>query len=353
MAVRKRNVRWWYDFTVKGVRYRGPLPEARTRRTAEELEDKIKVSVYDGTYNQPKARTLGDFIDQTFWPWAKANYRTPNLSHRFHVQIVKKRFGYMHLRDISPMIVEKFKRERLAEPTKWKVSGGVRKPATVNRDLQMLSRILSMAKDYGLIRENPCSKVKLLRQDNQRTRYINEEEEEMLLNRMRHDYPSLVPIFIFAMNTGMRRGEITKLTWADVDLQRGLIFVRDTKTAKPRQIPINAEAEKVLIEMKERNSEKVFPITNQTVSDHFHNLVKKLSLDDLRFHDIRHSFATRLADAGVDPFTIAEILGHSNLNMTKRYTHSLESNKRRAVALLEGSGHKSVTSLAEKRQKTG
>lgn len=119
-------------------------------------------------------------------------------------------------------------------------------------------------------------------------------------------------------------------------------------------VPINSVAALVLDEAALVNGDcsTVFKIAAQTIPDSFRKAVKKLKLDNLRFHDIRHSFVTRLGDAGLDPFTIASLTGHSDLKMLQRYTHALEVNKRRAVQSLV-SGHQNVTAFPTKLEKAG
>lgn len=331
MAVRKRNKTWWYDFTIKGKRHRGPLPTARTKRDAEEKADRVKISIIDGSFNKPVPKTFGQFVDEIFWPWALANYTDPKNSHLTHTTVAKNYFENKALTEISVLDIERFKRERMALKTRFNAD---RKPATVNRDLQQLAAILEMARVNGYIVKNPAREVKHLRHENQRTRYLTYDEEAQVMELFKIYYKSFKPVFLFALNTGMRRGEIVKLDWADVDFLRGVIYVKQTKTAKPRSIPMNETVTVLLEGLGAKQGGKVFCQAKQTISDAWKWIKAKLELSDITFHDLRHTFATRLADAGVDPFTIAEILGHSDLKMTKRYTHSLEVNKRRAVESL-------------------
>lgn len=333
MAVRKRGARWWYDFSVHKVRYRGSLPQARTKRKAQDLEYRLRASAYDGNGPRRNTTTLGEFIEEVFWPWALVNYSTPRQSHWSHVLAVKEFFCMTKLREITPMQIERFKQHRINTPIK---SGKVRKPGTVNRDLGILSRLLSMARDNGLIPENPSSRVRRLRDQNERARFLNLDEQERLLAVMVGRYAiSVRPIFILALNTGMRRGEMINLRWSDVNWERNVIVVRKTKTGFVRSIPINQRVAEVLKSRPhEIDSERVFSILPKTLWSAFRTLTKRAGLKDLRFHDLRHTFATRLSDAGADPFTIADLLGHRNLNMTKRYTHVLESNRQHALATL-------------------
>jgi integrase len=133
----------------------------------------------------------------------------------------------------------------------------------------------------------------------------------------------------------MRRGEIFDLKWFDMDFNRRIVHVRQSKSGRPRTIPLNATAQ-TLLEGLPKTSEYVFPSpkNNRRVNDvgrQFERAVKNAKLVDFHFHDLRHSAATRMADARADPFTLAAILGHSDIRMTARYTHATDEAKRRAV----------------------
>jgi len=332
MTVRKRGARWWYDFSMDKIRYRGSLPQARNKRQARDLEYRMRTLVYDRDPYR-STTTLDRFIEEVFWPWALVNYSTPRQSHWSHVSAVKEFFCKTKLSEITPMQIENFKQHRINTATK---GGQARKPGTVNRDLGTLSRMLSMARDNGLITKNPSSRVRRLRDQNERARFLTLEEQEKLLAVMVGRYANRVrPIFILAVNTGMRRGEMLNLKWSDVNWERNVIVVRKTKTGFVRSIPINQPVAEVLKTLlREIGSEKVFSISPRTLWSAFQTLTNRAGIKDLRFHDLRHTFATRLSDAGADPFTIADILGHRNLSMTRRYTHVLESNRQRALATL-------------------
>lgn len=178
MSVRKRGNRWWYDFSVHHIRYRGPLPQARTKRQAADIECRLRFSVYNRKDLRSNTMALTAFVDEVFWPWALVNYSTPRQTHWCHVAAVKEFFGLTKLREITPIQTERFKQHPVNTPTK---SGGARKPGTVNRDLGALSRILSMAYDNGLIGENPATRVRRLRDDSERIRYLTLDEQERLL----------------------------------------------------------------------------------------------------------------------------------------------------------------------------
>jgi integrase len=139
-----------------------------------------------------------------------------------------------------------------------------------------------------------------------------------------------------AINTGMRRGELFDLKWFDVDFNRRIVHVRQSKSGRPRTIPLNATTQ-TLLKGLPKTSEYVFPSPKNEkrrvndVGRQFERAVKNAKIADFHFHDLRHTAATRMADAGADPSTLAAILGHSDIRMTARYTHATDQAKRRAV----------------------
>src|SRR5205807_8166628 len=262
---------------------------------------------------------------------------------------------------ITPALDEEFKQKRLATPISrqkdrvaknWTPSTRLkrarqkrleesdeppkpRKPATVNRELCVLSKIFSLAVDAELLDDNPCRRVKKLRTANQRVRYLSNAEEEALFKALKgQDW--VKNIIVMAINTGMRRGELFDLKWFDVDFNRRIVHVRQSKSGRPRVIPLNTTTQ-TLLEGLSKTSEYVFPSPKKSerrvndVGRQFERAVKNAKIVDFHFHDLRHTAATRMADAGADPFTLAAILGHSDIRMTARYTHATDQAKRRAV----------------------
>ena len=137
----------------------------------------------------------------------------------------------------------------------------------------------------------------------------------------------------------MLRGEVFNLKWFDVDFNRSLIQVQESKTNKKRIVPMNETVRSLLNGLRRKN-EFVFPSprTGGKLGDikrSFRRAVKEAKIQDFRFHDLRHTAATRMADNGADAFTLATILGHSDIRMTARYTHATDSAIHRAVANLD------------------
>lgn len=217
-----------------------------------------------------------------------------------------------------------------------------------------------MTVDSELVESPPCRRVRNFRLNNQRVRVLSTEEETRLLEAVgEHDL--VKNIVAVALHTGMRRGEIFDLKWFDVDFNRNLIQIRDSKSHKKRSIPMNETMQNLLGNLK-RTSEYVFPSPKtgarlNNIKRSFRHAVRDAGLEDFDFHDLRHTAAARMADAGADAFTLMKILGHSDIRMTARYTHATDAALRRAVENLDNSGKKSdfsnVLATKQKRQLRG
>jgi integrase len=341
MTVHKRGGRWHYAFMINGTRYRGALPEARTKKEAEEGEAQVRHSISQGTYGKAREEVgttlFAEFVDEVYLPWARDNKK----SWRNDVdrgRVLAEYFKGMAFRDITPMVIEKFKRDRLKTKTR---RGGNRHPNTVNKELQLLSRVFSMAVDNELAESNPCRRVRQLKCEWQRDRYLLPEEERQLMARLTGRYAHLKPIVVIALNTGMRRGEILGLRWDEVDFVRNVLRVRRTKSGKERFLPMNSLIRDMLLERRALDAGAVYVFggpTGQPMTDiknGFRTICQKAEIANFRFHDLRHTAATRMAEAGVDIRTIAEFLGHATIQMTMRYAHATDDAKRREAAALE------------------
>jgi integrase len=240
---------------------------------------------------------------------------------------------------------ERFKGRRLREITRGDVQGEVStfalnvKSGTVNRHLTLLKAFFRDAVDNGAIEKNSAQFVKKLRENNERVRYLTEAEEERLFTELPEKYR---PVVLFAILTGMRRGEIFKLERRDVDLDRRIITVRDPKEGMTKRLPISQSVCALLVSAFKssanddpRPGDRVFPFdAHNFVNRVFIPTVRRAEIQDFRFHDLRHSFASRLAMKGVDLATIGKLMGHHGIRMTERYAHLTEDRLRAAVETL-------------------
>jgi integrase len=148
----------------------------------------------------------------------------------------------------------------------------------------------------------------------------------------------LLPLVILAIGTGMRRGDLFNLTWEKVDFQRGLIYVPNSKTGRDYAVPMNEDVRSTLKQIRSttRGGGYVFinPDTAKPYTDVKHafgTACQLAGIENLHWHDLRHTFGTRLAEAGCSEATIADLMGHSDPQTTRRYTHATDRAKRAAV----------------------
>jgi integrase len=234
---------WQVEFKLRGYHIKQSIPEARTKEQAVQVETQLRQAIFDGKYNKDSGKEkFKDFVDLIYLPWARDNKKS--YSHdEFRAEVLKTYFKDKLLRDFTPMLIETFKHHRLQTTTVRKdADSGENKPrsaASVNRELQLLSKIFSMAYDNGLVDSNPMRRVKLLKETGRRERFLTYDEEKLLVPKLSGRLAYLKPIVTVALHTGMRRGEILAMKWADVDFQSGTIFIPVSKSGKPRIVPFN------------------------------------------------------------------------------------------------------------------
>lgn len=319
--------------------------------------------------NKPAAEkpmTLGVFITDHYAAWAKANQKSGQAT----IDALKVTFGGLYDRDLRSLSAFDFERVKSAR-LKAKI-----KPATVNRDLSRIRGALSRAVDWGMLDAHPMKTVKQAKgADDSRVRYLTADEEKALrgaltarenarrASRERHNawhakrgskghpvWPAegftdyLSPMVLLALNTGMRRGELLGLEWGSVNLPGKLLTITagNAKSRKARHLPLNTEALDVLTRWKKqagKDARLVFPSPKtggrmDNINSSWEEICIDAKLTDFRFHDLRHTFASRLVMAGVDLNTVRELLGHSDIRMTLRYAHLAPDKLADAVAKL-------------------
>jgi len=215
-------------------------------------------------------------------------------------------------------------------------------PASVNRELSMLTKALNLAvKEWEWLRDNPASKVPKDKENNERDRWITKDEEKIILDNS----PEWIgEIVVFLLNTGLRLEESLSLEWSRVNLLRRTILIRETKNGSPKTLPLNKIALGVLNQrsrVKSLRNDLVFiscrgkKVNRHFLRKRFYDVLKEVGIENLWLHDLRHTFATRLAQAGVDLYKISKLLGHKDIRMTQRYSHHCLDSLRSGVEILE------------------
>ena len=218
----------------------------------------------------------------------------------------------------------------------------MRSPGTVIRYIAAISHVFTIAvREYGWLEANPMQRVSKPKEPRGRVRFLSEEERKGLLKACRADKEDfLYPLVVLALSTGMRAGEIKKLEWDDVDLEKGKAILKDTKNNETRTIPLTNLALELLKVVKEKNpkgASLVFPIKTRggwkpwEYRSAWGRALKRAGVRNFRFHDLRHTAASYLAMNGATTQDIAAILGNKTLQMVQRYSHLSEPHTRGVV----------------------
>ena len=245
------------------------------------------------------------------------------------------------MRSVSPFHLEKI-RSAMTKAGKA--------PRTVQYALGVVRTVFNFARRHDLFTgENPTGKIRMPKFDNRRMRFLTRGEADRLLDKLAEASTDVHDKTLLSLHAGLRLGEINTLTWADVDLARGVLTLRDTKNTKTRAGFLTGQV-KAMLQARRlphfRPTDLVFPTStgekSYWTSATFARTVKKLGLNNgvtdrrqkVTFHTCRHSFASWLVEAGTDLFTVKELLGHSDFRMTARYSHLGENTLQAAVGAL-------------------
>lgn len=351
--IRKRGNSYQIDyFDPDGKRVRKSF---RKRKDAEaELGKRVSL-IAEGRYLDVKkdyTTTLGELLEKY-----KENYRHQRSfesGKAYFLENFKGYFGeHTKLANIRYVDLETYRNHLREKPTRHKM---LRAIASTNREIACLRHLFSKATEWEMIEQNPFTKGRVLvvKANNKRFRYLTEEEITKLLNVCVNDYTGDIVTAI--LNTGMRRQEALSLKWNQV--RDDFIYLDKTKTDEARQLPINDDLAELLRDIRKRNqlrSEYVFCDSKgrpfKQINRSFQASLKKAGIEDFRFHDLRHTFASHFVMRGGPLKDLQEILGHKSLTMTMRYAHLSQEHKKKAVNLLNGltapqksSCHKTVTS---------
>lgn len=326
---------WWISYSYQGRQIReagGP-----TKRIAEQALAARKGDIAREKFNLHDLKPSPGFKDfaKVYLHYAKDNKRSWQRD-QFSLKHLVAFFGNRRLSQISPFLVEAYKSRRKAEV----------KPATVNRELALLKYMFNLAIKWGKASTNPVSEVKLFREERKPFRTLSPEKCEKLIEAS-PDY--FRPIVIVALHTGLRRGEILGLRWDMVDLTKGVIQVEKSKNGQIRSVPMHERVREALMALR-RDGEYVFTKNGgeprKDIRKPFAQALKQARISPrCRFHDLRHTFATCLVENGVDLVTVKELLGHSQIVTTMRYSHPSPKHKREAIADLDY--HSSITESRE------
>ncbi|HTX35082.1 MAG TPA: site-specific integrase [Bryobacteraceae bacterium] len=325
MALYRRGQIWYADFFNGTARVQVSTGTANRREAEKFLALRIS-EVARGEYVKPARITLAE-LGKLYMDYAKANKRSWLRDQQILTHL-NAALGTMPLPNITALPIERYKLDRLQSVT----------PATVNRELAGLKRMFNLAEQWGLFRgRNPVKGVKFLDENNLKLRTLSDEEEAALLS---HCPPCIHDLVTFAVNTGLRLGDIFALQWREVDLEKGMLKMVVRKNRRILEMPLNDNAMAVVTGWHGiRKYDYVFynPETGAPWKDLWPALKRasrKAGLQDVTWHTLRHTFASRLNTNGADLVTVKELLGHADIKTTMRYAHTNLETKRSAVRRL-------------------
>jgi integrase len=320
--------RWDIRYRDESGRWRWECVRHAQCREQAVLALRAKASEIFSREHGLKPRTkpikFSEFCDLYVQDYARTNKRSWR-SDFYMLGTMKKFFAEANLSEVNSQAIERFKMMRRAS--------GVR-DSSINRDLALLRRMFTLAVEWGYASEMPKFKF-FSEKDNFRQRVLTTDEQSRLLEAL----PVYArPIVLVAVNTGMRLGEVLGLKWNQVDFRDQTIRLEHTKSGRTRIVPMNAKVQEELSRL-DRRSTWVFenPKTGRRFVDigrAFATACRHSMIKGLRFHDLRHSFATRLVESGTNLITVKELLGHSSVKLTERYTHPGALQAQKAVRRL-------------------
>ncbi len=345
MGVFKRGNKYWIDFYDSNRSRVQESSQSSNKRDAENLLALRKSAILRGIYKRPAKITFGE-LSARYMEYAKGNKRSWLRDQQMLKHLTNFFGSERQIGEIGAADIEGYKLHRRKE-----VSG-----STVNRELALLKRMLNLAIDWDLfLGSNPVRKVKFFQELNIGDRILSKEEEKKFLPNAT---PYIQDMVIFGLNTGLRSGEIRSLKWESVDLEKNLLTVFAQKTHKIRPVPINSGARRVL-EFWAMGRRNEFVFYNHETGKPFVDLkagfalaCRKAGIEGVTWKTLRHTFASRLLDQGVDIVTVQQLLGHSTVLVTMRYTHTNLDSKKAAVAKLESFGDNLVTVCTKMQQST-
>jgi len=342
----KGSKNWWLRYAGLDGRIVYESSGSNKFSDAENLLIQRKKSIREG--KKPELKTIGRCtfreLVQQYLAWTNGRQKSAKNRGYIASQLLE-RFGNLPLRSFNTMLVEQLQTELMDRKLK---------NSSCNTVIGVLKRMFTKAVEWEMVEEEVLKrirKVKPLRDDSKRMRYLSREECQALISACG---THLVPIIVTALNTGMRKGEILSLKWDNVDFKHGFILLDRTKNGERREVPINDTVRRTLTSLTRRlDIPYVFydPITGKKYDDvkrSFKTACKKAGITDFHFHDLRHTFASQLVMGGVDLTTVSRLLGHKSLTMTLRYSHLAPAHMAKAVSVLDDVLGNKVSSVAER-----
>ncbi|MHB1661125.1 MAG: tyrosine-type recombinase/integrase [bacterium] len=337
MSIVKNGKYYFYDFVYEGKRYRRSC-RTTDRKIAEQIEISVKNDIIKKNYSLPTDKNK-HLLFQAAWE----NYLRNNGDSKGSIirKVTASKhflpfFGNKVLSAILPLDVKNYQLERKIEIMSLEKSKDKKESEinfrSVNYEIIIISNLFNFCMERGYADKNPAAKIKKLN-ELERNKILSGEDIRKLIgsatNKLTRDLIS------FLIYTGCRKGEALSLKWDDVDLKNGFISIKGTKTKYDRYIPVSKTLEAVLKGI-EKNSDSpyVFNNSGRKIVDFKHSFktaCRNAGLKNLRIHDLRHVFGSKMVNDKTDIYVTSKLLGHKDIKMTMRYAHFNPETLKKAV----------------------
>ncbi len=307
---------WWVRFRMNGAHIRRSAKTAKKAEAQAYLHRLMEEHALAQRGDIRHRHLLSDAIDRFF---EETSLRASTIeTYRYTSRVVTRLMGRFHLDEINKRNLAEF----ITTRKRTSVSD-----ATIRRDLAFIGSIFTAAKQWGWVDTSPVTALdtKALKESQPRTRFLTREEFRRL-----HDSASanLKPILVLAVETGLRKEELLSLRIAGIDLQRLEIHLSTTKAGRPRRVPLSPLAAQTVRGLLERSRPRSPYLLCKDDGSRFRDPKKafagacsRAGIEDFRYHDLRHTFASWWVQNGGDLYKLSRILGHATLQMTARYSH--------------------------------
>lgn len=323
---------WWIDYSYKGKRTRRSL-KTTSKKVAELASKSIDVQIAKEELNlsAPRKVSFAKFCER-FLSWykvqnSKKSYK--DYENLFNSTIIPH-FKDYYLNDISVEMIEKYKGKR---------SESIR-PASVNKELTALKHVFNKGIEWGYLKQNPLTKVKKLKVSQKKFRFLSIDEIDLVLANCPE---FLYPILLTGIHTGLRKSELFRLEWNDIDFERKIMTItakgnEHTKNYRNREIPLTNQLIECLKTIPHKNN-WVFVRGDGNrysgwIKSSLISTINKAGIKKFTFHDLRHTFASQLVMEGVDLPTIQKLMGHANISTTMIYAHLAPDHLKNAIEKL-------------------
>jgi integrase len=337
---------WWIRYADATGRIR--REKVGKKGTAIKLYQKRKTGVLEGKklpeQLRAKAVTFNQLADDAI-DWAKEHKRTWDDDVQ-RLKPLREAFGNRTAESILPQDFERWFRTCGVSRNKDKTRNGKQwKPATYNRYKALISMVYRQGIKNGKVAVNPARQIERRIENNARERFLKPEEEAALRNYLTEQTPERLPELDIALNTGMRRSEQYDCEWSWVDLDNRKLTVPRSKHGQKRYVFLNDDAVAAfrLLWQFSTGEGKVFghlyrKDSTKGAREWFEQALAATAIKDFRWHDLRHTFASRLVMAGVDIYMVKELMGHKTIQVTLRYAHLAPQHQLEAVQRLCNTG---------------